>query len=535
MNSKFKIWGLRHLWVLALLLSSGMVSCQRPHSSSVELISDGCFERGFALSPLSPIEVQQAGGFERSAVDTLRFAESEQTPVWQLCQWWSRYDLAQAQCQNHSYTNQSKSVSLQDGVLRLESRSSQEYESHRTGSENWVHLLIQQQLNSSPQLSRVGALRLAMDVRLDYCHNAMGEAFDSKIHTAHAPFYLHLRNENPHSADYKKMLWVGFLSFDYRYEELQSTESVHWDVGTSTYIYTIPAKAVWGDVSFHDKKWHRAELDLVPHIRRAIEAMQERGEWLATRLEDLKIDEINFGWEMPGTFDAALEMRNLSLQAELRHQAERISLHTSQGLIELELSDLTPGHRDNMLRLVDEGYFDGLLFHRVIENFMIQGGDPFSKGVSSQSYDPMAGDKAIAEGKAEPQSIAAEIRFPELMHQRGVLAAAREGDDVNPQRRSSHSQFYIVWGRTFDDEQLDRYELRRIKATGDTTRYTPAQREVYKTIGGTPHLDGQYTVFGHVTEGLDVVEKIQRMATDSLDRPVADVRIVRAERVNREK
>lgn len=213
-------------------------------------------------------------------------------------------------------------------------------------------------------------------------------------------------------------------------------------------------------------------------------------------------------------------------------EPQRITLHTSQGSIELELSDLTPGHRDNMLRLVDEGYYDGLLFHRVIENFMIQGGDPFSKDISSQSYDPLAGDKAIAEGKVKPQSIKAEILFSELIHQRGVLAAAREGDDVNPERRSSHSQFYIVWGRTFDDEALDRYELRRIKSTGDTMRYTPAQREIYKTIGGTPHLDGQYTVFGHVTEGLDVVEKIQRMATDSLDRPVADVRILKAERVN---
>lgn len=213
---------------------------------------------------------------------------------------------------------------------------------------------------------------------------------------------------------------------------------------------------------------------------------------------------------------------------------ERIALHTSEGRIELELSNLTPKHRDNMLKLVDEGFFDGVLFHRVIENFMIQGGDPFSKGVASQAYDPEAGDKAEAEGQAKPQRIDAEICFPELFHQRGVLAAAREGDNVNPERRSSHSQFYIVWGRTFDDQTLDRYEQRRIRATGDTTRYTPAQREAYKTIGGTPHLDGQYTVFGHVTEGLEVVEKIQCMATDSLDRPLKDVRIERAERVTKE-
>ena len=201
----------------------------------------------------------------------------------------------------------------------------------------------------------------------------------------------------------------------------------------------------------------------------------------------------------------------------------RVEMKTTAGDIVLELSDFTPIHRDNVMQLVEEHYFDSLLFHRVIENFMIQGGDPRTRDISGKEFfadGPETGNPRYWE------DIPAEINFPTLYHKRGALAAAREGDDVNPQRRSSHSQFYIVWGRTFDDELLDRYELRRIKATGDTTRYTPAQREVYKTIGGTPHLDGQYTVFGHVVSGLDVVDKIQRSATDSLDRPVEDVRIL---------
>lgn len=201
----------------------------------------------------------------------------------------------------------------------------------------------------------------------------------------------------------------------------------------------------------------------------------------------------------------------------------RVEMKTTAGDIVLELSDNTPIHRDNFMQLVEEHYFDSLLFHRVIENFMIQGGDPRTRDISGRDF------FADGEETGNPrywEDIPAEIDFPALYHKRGALAAAREGDDVNPERRSSRTQFYIVWGRTFSDEQLDAQQQRITRATKGKVTLPDSIREVYKNVGGTPHLDGQYTVFGHVVSGLDVVDKIQRSATDSLDRPVEDVRIL---------
>lgn len=192
-----------------------------------------------------------------------------------------------------------------------------------------------------------------------------------------------------------------------------------------------------------------------------------------------------------------------------------VLMKTTMGDVRLELCDETPQHRDNFVKLVGEGYFDGVLFHRVIENFMIQGGDPDSRDAEPGQF--------LGDGGPD-YTIPAEFCYPTLFHKRGALAAAREGDAVNPQMASSGSQFYIVWGKVFTDEELDSMQER----IHNRVTYTEEVREVYKTLGGTPHLDGAYTVFGYVSDGLEVVEAIQKVATDENDRPVEDVRIISA-------
>ena len=206
--------------------------------------------------------------------------------------------------------------------------------------------------------------------------------------------------------------------------------------------------------------------------------------------------------------------------AGCRQKETYVVMETTMGTIELKLYDETPLHRDNFVKLVKENAFDSLLFHRVIQDFMIQGGDPDSKHA--------APGVLLGEGD-RPYTLPAEFRLEQgIYHRRGVIASAREGDDVNPEQRSSAMQFYIVWGKIFDDEGLDKVQERLDQRTGGRVRLTPEMREVYKTVGGTPHLDGQYTVWGEVVDGLDVVDAIQRVPTDSNDRPLEDVRILRA-------
>ena len=190
----------------------------------------------------------------------------------------------------------------------------------------------------------------------------------------------------------------------------------------------------------------------------------------------------------------------LVLAASCKNETEPIvKITTEYGDIKIRLYDKTPKHRDNFLKLVDEKFYDGLLFHRVINHFMIQGGDPTSKNAGP--------DVMLGEGDVDYR-IDAEF-VPEYFHKKGVLAAAREGDDTNPERKSSGAQFYIVQGKVYSPEQLE------------------ATVKVYTTVGGTPHLDGQYTVFGEVIEGLEIVDKIAAVKTSEWDRPVEDVMIKR--------
>ncbi len=218
---------------------------------------------------------------------------------------------------------------------------------------------------------------------------------------------------------------------------------------------------------------------------------------------------------------ALLVCYGLSSYAAPPHKYVRIV--TTQGECLLKLYDETPQHRDNFLQLARQGYYDDLLFHRVIRNFMIQGGDPNSRYAAERQQ--------LGEGGPD-YTIPAEFN-DSLFHKKGVIAAAR---DENPEKASSGSQFYLVQGRTFTDAGLDSLEQLRLGG-----RKIPAyQREVYKTLGGTPHLDQNYTVFGELISGVDVIDRIAVVETDRYDRPLQDQRmdmipLTRREAINLER
>lgn len=254
------------------------------------------------------------------------------------------------------------------------------------------------------------------------------------------------------------------------------------------------------------------------------------------------------------------QQNNTTVDNEKRTQVE---IKTSLGDIVVELYNETPKHRDNFLKLVKEGYYDGVLFHRVIKDFMIQTGDGSSKNAKK--------DDMLGAGDLN-YTIPAEFVYPKFFHKKGALAAARTGDQVNPERASSGSQFYIVTGRVCNEDEMrmmeqrleygkkqsifqslamqHRDEIIEMQRNGDQAgleklqneliplveaeyakdpaKFTEEQRQAYSTIGGAPHLDGQYTVFGEVVKGLDIVDKIQNVTTGANDRPVDDVKIISA-------
>ena len=236
-----------------------------------------------------------------------------------------------------------------------------------------------------------------------------------------------------------------------------------------------------------------------------------------------------------------------------------VKISTPKGDIRVRLYDETPQHRDNFVKLVNEGFYNGTLFHRVIKGFMIQGGDPDSIGAPA--------GKMLGTG-GPGYNVPAEIVYPQLFHKRGALAAARQSDEVNPERESSGSQFYLVYGKVYTPQELKQMEkqmsmqqeqaifnklvqqnraqileLRKARNQAGlqelqdqliaktkkqmkelpAPKFTPEQQEAYTTIGGTPFLDNQYTVFGEVESGMEVVAEIQQCATLSADRPKEDI------------
>ncbi len=275
----------------------------------------------------------------------------------------------------------------------------------------------------------------------------------------------------------------------------------------------------------------------------------------------MKIKNLIFALSVMISFGCATGTENKTKMSNTKDAT--VVLTTSLGDITILLYGDTPKHRDNFLKLVSEGYYDGVLFHRVIDKFMIQTGDPDSKNAPAGKMLGM-GDPGY--------TIDAEIMYPKHFHRRGALAAARTGDEVNPERKSSGSQFYIVTGQVYNDSTIVQMEKRMqqsqqqdvlnrlakenrdtifamrknrdragleklqnelIEQTMKEVAANPAKisaeaREAYTSVGGTPHLDGAYTVFGEVVDGMDVVAKIENAETDRNDRPVSDIKIIKA-------
>ncbi len=205
---------------------------------------------------------------------------------------------------------------------------------------------------------------------------------------------------------------------------------------------------------------------------------------------------------------------------------QKLKITTTEGDIVVKLYNETPLHRDNFLRLVKAKIYDGVIFHRVIEDFMIQGGDLATRTEEQKSKN---------KNPVPEYTLPAEIQTPALYHKKGALAAARLGDNVNPMKNSSGYQFYIVKGKKFTDAELDvmqrsqiaRYQRVDEAAADSTYKFSNKARADYRTSGGTPHLDGNYTVFGEVVKGLDVVDKISGVETELADRPKKEVRIIK--------
>jgi peptidyl-prolyl cis-trans isomerase B (cyclophilin B) len=198
---------------------------------------------------------------------------------------------------------------------------------------------------------------------------------------------------------------------------------------------------------------------------------------------------------------------------QLNTTEKLVEITTDYGVMVARLYDNTPLHRDNFIKLIKQGFYDSLLFHRVIDDFMIQGGDPASKNA--------ADGVQLGNGSAPGERIPSEFK-PNLFHKKGALAAAR---DDNPQKASSNCQFYIVDGKPMADTELNDYYTKRVQQSNPQFNWTKTQREVYNRIGGTPFLDQGYTVFGEVISGLDVIDKIAKAPKDAANRPLQNVRM----------
>jgi len=303
----------------------------------IEIFRDNQFQNGFKVKRT---KLQGSGPM---FVDQLRF-QNDEPPVWRLAQWHSRFDLQGTKpVQSGSdgaivYQNAGKLVALsagdssaKDEGLTLEVYGKQEYDVPRKQGEPWPHLLVNQEFGNGHALKEMGCLRFRMRTRVSKCINHMDQnIYNPKLHTAQVSLFLILRNDdmtdvgdreehtwgaNPEQ-ETGEWIWFGIPIYDYRDQTLSKGERTMWDKGTQKLIYTVPSASIW-DNTLHDGKWHQADVDILPFLRRAFEVAKSKGGFTNVSFDELAIVSMNVGWEVPGTFDCAIQISELSLSKSL--------------------------------------------------------------------------------------------------------------------------------------------------------------------------------------------------------------------------
>ena len=282
-----------------------------------QLFADPAMKRGVAL--LAPKPVNGVG----VKIDTLRFDKNDGQPLWRLCSW----DYATKLSGDNptqtgygiTYADDSFLIARdEEGTFTMKVEASKVYETHRTAaSQPWINFLVETDFGSLP-VGKAQEVIFSYMLRITRCVNQMGTSYDTSLHAAQCLGYLYVRNTNPASSDYGKALWLGMGCFDNRGSGgLLANASTHWDLGTSTYIHQLAGKDVYGEIDFNDHRWHKAKVDVKAAIGDAIKSLHEKGFLTDSSVDDFSIQGMNFGWELPGTFDVTCHFRDFSLVADV--------------------------------------------------------------------------------------------------------------------------------------------------------------------------------------------------------------------------
>ena len=300
-----------------LLLLALTLSLPSRAAETFELIADPTMSRGVKL--LAPKAVNGAG----VPIDTLRFDDNKNQPLWNLCSWDFKTDLSSRNPKQDltygiAYADDAFMFARdEEGTFTMKVQASKVYETHRTsGSEPWINFLVETSFDGI-EVGKTKQLTFSYQMRVISCTNRMGSAYNTGIHAAQFLGYLHIRNTNSARQDYGKNLWLGVGSFDNRDSGGAGAGFLSWDIGTRTYIYSMDDKDVFGNVNFNWHRWVKAQVDVRKAIGNAIQAMKQNGSFIDSEVDDFTVNGMNFGWELPGTFDVIGQFRNFSLQSDV--------------------------------------------------------------------------------------------------------------------------------------------------------------------------------------------------------------------------